>query len=186
MKKLFVVILVCAVFCTACSHDEKKTSHVNRAQTKAAQAKDATGLNASARIIGTGLLKGDAQAVYEQLSTSCQKNTSVDQIANQLQTGKSYMSSLLHVSMKDFSIKSVETRKVTYGKTGQARYTMDIKGKSRDALEELYKSSAEDKGELLYPFDKPTGWYKFEFQKGAWRLLDCDVLQQTAKTLTGS
>ncbi|MFN8015640.1 MAG: hypothetical protein U0R17_03385 [Acidimicrobiia bacterium] len=188
MKKIayIALVLVFILTITSCSKDSKDKPKDLRS---IAEQRDAKGLNASARLLAEGIVKADGNQVFDQISTQCQFKLSKTSIVKQLRTVRAYLTTFLGASLDDFSIKSIETRNVKTGKTGQARYTILIEGKSRELVAKALGGTSTTASSSTsttvpnqettttvstFPFDKPTDWFEFVYEGSSWKLQSCD------------
>lgn len=118
--------------------------------------------------------------------------TNADDLTESLVSGRAYLTSFIGADIDDFAVSEIETRRLKMGVSGDARYTLNVTGKSRQVLEEylvqqksdsessttapgITKATTTTVPNSRLPFDEPTKWYSFVYQDGSWKLNDCDA-----------
>jgi len=204
MRKNFLVIfsiaLSISLLAASCSSSKSNEIVDNDSLAAAATVGDSSGLSAAARLIAEGILDADGDRVFAQITKDCQSKLSRNEISKQLRTVRSYLTTFLGASLDDFSVTKVETRRVLKDKTGQARYTIEVKGKSKDALsnaldknskqpaagESSTSSTSPGLARRDFSFDEPTEWFDFVYESSTWKLDSCQEFLESAGVLTNS
>lgn len=184
MKILSALFCVMCLSISACGSDSASKSEdpVVRARDE-----NSVGLNAAAEIVAHAILDGAGQTIYVQMSQECRAKANPTDLTQQLKTSKAYLKSFLGVEPGDIAVDRIETQKVVRAKTGQARYTLKIEEKSKEALERYFtqqrstsSTQAGDIAPATTSLDAPTQWFDFVYEDDSWRLDDCDdFLSQT-------
>jgi hypothetical protein len=185
MVRLVALVLI-AVTMFACSSDDTSSSDSLPVQ---AREKDVMGLLAASKIITGALIEADGNTIYAQMSNECKKQVTPAGLNQQLKTGQAFLKSFVGVEISDIEIAKYETQKVKNGESGEVRFTIDVAGDSKEALERYIDqqssttvagssttTTAPSDGDAV---DQPTDWFAFVYEDGIWRLDDCeDFLQQ--------
>lgn len=190
--KAFVAFIIFATL-SACTSTET-SSHKNTLE-ETSMKQSSVGVTAAAQLIAEAVLSGEGKVVYRHLSSQCREKVTASEISSQLKTARSYLTSFVGAELEDISIKSVETQNVKQGDRGQARFTIDIKGKSRDAVyaaleKSFYATSTtgpeqtNEKSTYVYPFDQPTQWFEFVYEDETWKLKDCEEFLATSSLVS--
>jgi hypothetical protein len=199
---VLAIILALTFVVTSCSSDKGDEKVTPKSLEEASTLEGAAGLSAAAKLIANGIIAGDGDMVFNQLSSTCQAGLSRTEITKQLRTARAYLTSFLGAKLEEFSVKSVETRRVKQGDAGQARYTIEIEGKSKEVIEKFLSErnssttlpsssqtpSAETTTSSNAPvsFNEPTQWFDFVYEQSSWRLQSCDEFVDATGLLSSS
>jgi len=192
-KGVFVavtILLAVSLFSSACSSTKSSSSVDNDSLAAAATVGDSSGLSSAAKLIAQAILDADGDRVFAQISKDCQSKLSRTEVSKQLRTVRAYITTFVGASLEDFSVTKVETRRVKKDATGQARYTIEVKGESRDALakalEENNNTATGDSKRPNVSIDEPTEWFDFVYESSTWKLESCQEFLESAGVLTNS
>ena len=172
----------------ACSSTKSDSKIDNDSLAAAATVGDSSGLSSAAKLIAQAILDADGDRVFAQISKDCQSKLSRPEVSKQLRTVRAYLTTFVGASLSDFSASKVETRRVKKNIRGQARYTIEVKGESRKALEKTLqgntKPSNDDAQGPTFSFDEPTEWFDFIYEDSTWKLQSCEEFLESAGALT--
>lgn len=187
------MVLVLVFSLTACSSSDSNSNGNGEDLAVAATDKSSLGLSAAAKLIAQAIIDADGDKVYAQISGECQSKLSRVEISKQLRTVRAYLTTFLGASMDEFSVEKIETRQVKAGESGQARYTINVVGKSREVLANALKdpsptvSNGSTSSSLpKFSFDEPTDWFDFVYEGDTWRLQSCEEFLVSSGVLTNS
>jgi|GEM_PF-6737837 len=184
------IVISMSLVIASCTSSESTSAVDNDSLAAAATAKDSSGLSSAAKLIAQAILDADGDRVFAQISRDCQSKLTRTEVTKQLRTVRAYLTTFVGASIDDFSVAKVETRRVTKGESGQARYTIEVKGESRDALakalEELNDPENPNSNAPSFSFDEPTEWFDFVYESSTWKLESCQEFLESAGVLTNS
>lgn len=184
---LVISVSLISVSCTSSSSSSSVDSDSLAA---AATVGDSSGLSSAAKLIAQGILDADGDKVFAQISKDCQSKLTRTEVSKQLKTVRAYITTFVGASLEDFKVTKVETRRVKKDETGQARYTIEVKGDSKDALtkalEENNRTKTDDEDKINFAFDEPTEWFDFVYESSTWKLESCQEFLRSAGVLTNS
>lgn len=192
------VLLVCLLV-GSCSSSKKDDGADSLQQ--ASTLPDSKGLNAAAKILAQAIIDANGDVVFAQISTNCQAKISRTEVTRQLKTARAYLTTFLGANMDDFTVKSIETRNLKKGESGQARYTIVVKGDSRKALAKFQEEGGTNSNtsttspssdetttttEVTLPFDEPTDWFDFVYEGSTWKLESCEEFLAASGLVPGN
>ena len=193
-SKAILVLLVVSLSVSACVTSKSNQSVDSDSLAAAATIEDSSGLRAAAKLIAQGILDADGDLVFAQIPKNCQAKLSRSEVSKQLRSVRAYLTTFVGASLEDFSITKVETRKVKKAAIGQARYTIEVKGKSREALAKTLEKDDEPQQTLggssttrarpTISFDEPTEWFDFVYESSTWKLESCQEFLESAGIFT--